>query len=70
MTNIVMREIEGPMGFGRIGAAVINGLIPATQYGIVLKHECEDNPEIYSYNKYANVQTLEAGKTVLLEEYI
>ncbi len=70
MTDIVMREIDGSMGFGRIGAAVINGLIPATQYGIVLKHECEDNREIYSYNKYAKVKTLDAGKAVLLEEYI
>ncbi len=70
MTDIVMREIEGSMGFGRIGAVVINGLIPAKEYGFVVKHECEAFPKKYSYNKYAKVQTLDAGKCDFFEGYI
>ncbi len=62
MSGTVTREIDRSMGFGSIGAVVVNGLMPNQQYGFVVKHECEAYPTKYSYNKYALVTTLEPGK--------
>ncbi len=66
MSGTVTREIDGSMGFGSIGAVVINRLMPTKEYGFVVKHECDAFPQKYSYNKYALATTLQTGTYAFL----
>ncbi len=70
MSDVFIRQIEGPMGYGNIGAVVVNGLLPSMKYGFAIQHECEDKPKMYSIPKNKTATTLDLGKVFYRRESI
>ncbi len=66
ISNIILKEIRGTLGFGSIQTVVVNGLLPNTEYSITAQHECESNPDVYSKVKTQLAKTYASGKSLQL----
>ncbi len=62
VSDVPIKQIVGPLGFGDIAAVVVNGLLPSTTYKFAVEHECEENLKTYSYAAKQPVATLAPGK--------
>ncbi len=62
ISNVLMKQIDGPLGFGSIAAVVVNGLLPNTDYGFAVQHECTANRKVYSSPRNISTKTLGEGK--------
>ncbi len=62
VSNILLKEIKGTLGFGSIQTVVVNGLLPSTAYSFTAQHECEAKPGVYSKVKSLPATTLGPGK--------
>ncbi len=61
-SDVPIKQIVGPLGFGDIAAVVVNGLLPSTTYKFAVEHECEENLKTYSYAFRKTTATLAPGE--------
>ncbi len=66
MDTVLIKQVNGPLGFGDIAAVVVNGLLPGIKYGFSVQHECEDSPATYSQSMNKSTTTLGFGKMLYM----